>query len=110
LAIESNFKTNFSDLFEYFSEKSSNLTVAEIRRAAEETSVPEKSYRVAFLGGAQVGKTSIIDQGSNKREISTKNCRQMVGSLLALMAFLWCQCDPGNRKTCMYTCLPVGKT
>jgi len=36
---------------------------AEIRQAAEETSVPEKTYRVAFLGGAQVGKTSIIDQG-----------------------------------------------
>jgi hypothetical protein len=79
--------TNISDLFEQFSpngkrkllqdkfsatflhlflEKSANLNVAEIRRAAEETSVPEKSYRVAFLGGAQVGKTSIIDQGSNK--------------------------------------------
>jgi hypothetical protein len=58
-------KSDFRKIFVYFSEKSANLVVAEIRRAAEETSVPEKSYRVAFLGGAQVGKTSIIDQGGN---------------------------------------------
>ena len=46
--------------------------VSETMRSGEETSVPEKSYRVAFLGGAQVGKTSIIDQVQHFQKYLTK--------------------------------------